>query len=268
MAGEPWNRVHIPFPSAVSTVRIPFTSTTDSRVKAVLAEKDKVLKLIGSELLQTEIRVMYELLYILNNSYRGNKTFKGVKQVEQCINRLKMMKLEAALQDLTELCPDRIQRRAGEWDAPSQPFLEWLCLKVLGGGQLMSCSLSRCSRAFMLSKQQMKLEEFVILNVVITSMVSRLWVICRGILASLSSLYQHLLQLLGEVAEAHPMSFLKEFSLPVDMSQFLPPSDAFLQARLIPQRKKQQEVQQGVKRKANEDLGVSINRALERLHGE
>lgn len=56
------------------------------------------------------------------------------------------------------------------------------------------------------------------------------------------------------------MAFLKEFSLPVDMSQFLPPSDAFLQARLIPQRKKQQEVQQGVKRKVKEDLGVSINR--------
>lgn len=50
----------------------------------MLAEKDKVLKLIGSELLQTEIRVMYELLYILNNSYRGNKTFKGVKQVRCC----------------------------------------------------------------------------------------------------------------------------------------------------------------------------------------
>lgn len=56
------------------------------------------------------------------------------------------------------------------------------------------------------------------------------------------------------------MPFLKEFSLPVDMSQFLPPSDAFLQTRLIPQRKTQQEVQQGVKRKVNEDLGVSINR--------
>lgn len=56
------------------------------------------------------------------------------------------------------------------------------------------------------------------------------------------------------------MSFLKEFSLPVDMSQFLPPSDAFLQTRLIPQRKNQQEVQQGVKRKVNEDLGVSITR--------
>lgn len=56
------------------------------------------------------------------------------------------------------------------------------------------------------------------------------------------------------------MSFLKEFSLPVDMSQFLPPSDAFLQTILISKRKNQQEVQQGVKRKVNEDLGVSINR--------
>lgn len=47
----------------------------------MLVEKDKVLKLIQSELLQTEIRVMYELLYTLNNSYRGNKTFQGLKQV-------------------------------------------------------------------------------------------------------------------------------------------------------------------------------------------
>uniref|UniRef100_H3C582 Nucleolus and neural progenitor protein-like N-terminal domain-containing protein n=1 Tax=Tetraodon nigroviridis TaxID=99883 RepID=H3C582_TETNG len=151
MAGEPWNRVNIPFPSAVSSVRIPFNSTTDASVKAVLGEKDHVLKLTQSEILQTEIRVLYKLLYILSNSYRGNKTFQGLKQVEQCINRLKMMKLEAALNDLTELSPNRIQsqlgRSAGECDVPSQPFLEWLCLRVLGAGHLMSCSLSRCSRA-------------------------------------------------------------------------------------------------------------------------
>lgn len=48
--------------------------------------------------------------------------------------------------------------------------------------------------------------------------------------------------------------------MPVDMSQFLPPSDAFIQTRLIPQRKNQQEMQKGVKRKVNEDLGVSIKR--------
>lgn len=117
----------------------------------------------------------------------------------------------------------------GECDVPSQPMLEWLCLKVLGAAQLMSCTLNRCSRAFVypfqmwhlydtswclvliilcvlslqmcvsvlheawfsvpsscygfalidfclrFSKQQIKWEEFIVLNVVITSMLSRLW---------------------------------------------------------------------------------------------
>lgn len=53
----------------------------EASVKALLAENEKVRKLFGSEILQTEIRVLYELLYILNNSYRGNKTFSALKQV-------------------------------------------------------------------------------------------------------------------------------------------------------------------------------------------
>lgn len=40
-----------------------------------------MLKLVRSEILQTEVRLLYELLYVLNNSYRGNKTFKALKQV-------------------------------------------------------------------------------------------------------------------------------------------------------------------------------------------
>lgn len=152
MAREPWNRINIPFPSALSSVRIRFSSKTDATVKALLAENEKVLKLIRSEILQTEIRVLYELLYILNNSFRGNKTFKSLKQVEQCVNRLKNMKLDVALQELTDLCPSKTKRglsfKAGECDVPSQPMLEWLCLKVLGGAQLMSCSLNHCNKAF------------------------------------------------------------------------------------------------------------------------
>ncbi|XP_031714103.1 nucleolus and neural progenitor protein [Anarrhichthys ocellatus] len=274
MAGEPWNRVNIAFPGAVSRVRVHFSSTTGSSVKVLLVENDMVLKLLRSELLQTEVRVLYELLYILNNSSRGNKTFKGLKQVEQCINRLKSMKLDVALQDLTELCPNRFQRelsiKAGECDVPSQPMLEWLCLKVLGAGQLMSCTLNRCSRAFILSKQQMKWEEFVILNMVITSMLSRLWVISRGILVSLSTLYQQLLELLREVANAQPMPFLKDFSLPADMAQFLGPSDAFLLTKKPAHGQKQQRRKessakvknQGEKRKVKEDMGVSIERGI------
>lgn len=56
------------------------------------------------------------------------------------------------------------------------------------------------------------------------------------------------------------MPFLTDFSLPVDMSQFLPPFDNFLQTKHITQSKHAQEVQQGVMRGVKEDLGVSISR--------
>lgn len=111
------------------------------------------------------------------------------------------------------VCFRQLSIKDGQCFVPSQPTLEWICLKVLGAARLMSCTLRRCSRAFTypsvsidlrvndvrmsssepsltlvpsagfpltaarfrLSKQQMKWEEFVILNVVITSMLSRLW---------------------------------------------------------------------------------------------
>lgn len=140
MAAELWNRVNIPFPSAVSSVRVHFRQITgtvqssgamklniltlclrlnlllcavctprgrerihpqqcsfsplspvfqsccrccfaDVSVKTLLVENERVLRLLRSEILQTEVRVLYELLYILNNSFRGNKTYKGLQQV-------------------------------------------------------------------------------------------------------------------------------------------------------------------------------------------
>ncbi|XP_014865205.1 PREDICTED: protein nepro homolog [Poecilia mexicana] len=227
-----WNRVNIPYPCATSVVRIKVAPKTVKLFKDLLLKNDEVLKLLHSKLLQTEIRLLYDLMHILNNSYRGNKTFKGLQQVEQCVNRLKTMKLDAALQGLIELCPNQIQMalcsKKGDCDVPSQPMLEWTCLKVLGAGKLLSCTLSRCSRAFILAKRQMKWEEFLILNIVLTSMLSRLWVFFRGLLVSLCNLYQWLLELLKAVAQAKSMPFLTDTVLPADMAEFLGPSDALV----------------------------------------
>uniref|UniRef100_A0A3Q2QDW6 Nucleolus and neural progenitor protein n=1 Tax=Fundulus heteroclitus TaxID=8078 RepID=A0A3Q2QDW6_FUNHE len=278
-AGELWNRVNIPYPCATSAVKIQLASRTVRIVKAIQVENDEVLTLLHNKILQTEIRVLYELMYILNNSYRGNKTFKGLQRVEQCINRLKNMKLDAALQELVELCPNQIQmalcEETGECDVPSQPILEWTCLKVLGAGKLLSCTLSRCSDAFLLANQQMKWEEFLVLNLVLTSMLSRLWVIFRGLLVSLSKLYQWLLKLLEDVAQAQPMPYLTDVVLPAGMAEFLGPADALVlkshpafHARLKDQkadsqtRKKASADVRNKKQMINvtEDLGVSIGR--------
>uniref|UniRef100_A0A1A8EQ87 Chromosome 3 open reading frame 17 n=1 Tax=Nothobranchius korthausae TaxID=1143690 RepID=A0A1A8EQ87_9TELE len=281
MAAEPWNRVNIPFPSATSSVRIHLTSTTAEVFKTLQRENSQVLKLLRSNILWTEIRVLYELLYILNNSMRGNKTFKGLQQVEQCVNRLKNMKLDAALEDLANLCPTKIQMtlstKSGECNVPSQPMLEWTCLKVLGASKLLSCTLTRCKRAFILTRQQMKLEEFVLLCLVITSMLSRLWVIFRGILVGLAKLYPNVLELLKDVSQAQPMPYLTGISLPATVAEILSPADKLLlkthcafDSHVKDQKIKQQtkknvsvkERTQGKTRKITEDLGVLIKRDI------
>ncbi|KAL0985531.1 hypothetical protein UPYG_G00158140 [Umbra pygmaea] len=238
MAEETWNKVNIPVPSTRSTVRIPFTISKGTVVKRVLVENDNVLKLLGSNVLQTEIRILYDLLFVLNNSFRQQKPFRALKQVEQCINRLKEMKLDAALLDLKELCPTEVQRQlaeeTGQCDVPSQPMLEWLCLKLLGAARLMTCLLNRCTRAFILARKHLQSKEFILLNMVITSMLSRLWVFFQGIRAFLPPLYHNVLKILKDVSQDHAMPYLQDVVLPEDLSELLGPSQSLLKIQPHP----------------------------------
>ncbi|XP_035249387.1 nucleolus and neural progenitor protein isoform X2 [Anguilla anguilla] len=204
-----WNRISIPRPGAISTTRIPFNKSTDSEVTHLLKASETVLKLLRSKVLQTEVRVLYALLYVLNNSLRQHLPFRAIKQVEQCINRLKDMKLESVLQDLKEMCPTKVQRlvgkRTGQCEVPSQPTLEWMCLKVLGACKLMICMAERCSRAFHCFPGP----------------------VCRafsnGIIRTLAPVYEKMMVLLQEVSQAKPMPFLSDFILPTDLEAFLGP---------------------------------------------
>ncbi|KAJ8386722.1 hypothetical protein AAFF_G00166710 [Aldrovandia affinis] len=230
MDTEPWNKINISCPGAISTVQIPFDNSTDILVTRLVRNCDKLLKLLQSKVLQTEVRVLYALLYVLNNSLRQHFTFRAIKQVEQCINRLKEMKLEAAVQDLMEMCPTKIQREVGkkfgQCEVPSQPMLEWLCLKALGACKLMTCLTDRCARAFRLTGLHLHWGEFIVLNVVLTSMLSRLRAFSQGIAWTLAPLYEKTLALLREVSRAKPMPFLTDFALPTDAAAFLGPSCA------------------------------------------
>lgn len=101
--------------------------------------------------------------------------------------------------------------------------------------------------------------------------------IFRAVLVSLSTLYCQLLELLSEVARAQPMPFLKDVTLPADMTQFLHFSDAFVvikQAKCDSpakslnkgkQHRKTSSVKvknQGQLWKAEEDLGVAVERGV------
>lgn len=99
----------------------------------------------------------------------------------------------------------------------------------------------------------------------------------RGLLVSLSNLYQRLLKLLKVIAQNKPMPFLTDMVLPADMAEFLGPSDALVlrshpafyahvkDQKLDSQtRKKTSAKVKNKKRRKRfkEDLGVSVDRGM------
>ncbi|KAK0151853.1 Nucleolus and neural progenitor protein [Merluccius polli] len=230
MAEQMWNKVNIPFPSAAASVRVRRGVIIGTKINLLMKNIDKVMALLGSNILQTEIRVLYELLFVCKNNHGTNLTFRALKQVEQCINRLQEMKLDVVILDLLQMCPTQLQRSPGlhaaEYGVPSQPMLEWTSLKVLGAARLLTCVMDYCSRSFMYpsglrARQQLKQDEFIVLSVVITSMVSRLWVYFRALLYGLAPLYRLILGLLAAVSHAKPMPFLTGYPLPKSLTEFL-----------------------------------------------
>ncbi|KAG7261850.1 hypothetical protein CRUP_006911 [Coryphaenoides rupestris] len=184
-------------------------------------------------LVATEIRVLYELLFTCKNNHGSNLTFRALKQVEQSINRLKDMKLDAALLELAQTGPSKLLRKQfsmiGDCQVPSQPMLEWIVLKVLGAARLLTRVMDHCSRAFVRARQQLKHDEFIVLNVAIISMVSRLWLFFKAIRSALVPLYGQIRNLHAKVSQAHPMPFLTCCSLPTSVMEFPKPPWSSLQ---------------------------------------
>ncbi|KAM6382722.1 nucleolus and neural progenitor protein isoform 2-T2 [Alca torda] len=143
-------------------------------------------------------------------------------QVEQCLKRLWKMNLVGCIETLAGLIPKKNTPQAhAECLAPSQPMLETVALKVLGGCKLILRLLDCCCKAFLLSVQHLCSEEFILLNTVASGLLSRLWIQHRCVLQSLISLYGILSTSLRLVSETQQMPYIKGFTFPSDISNFL-----------------------------------------------
>lgn len=83
--------------------------------------------------------------------------------------------------------------------------------------RLLDC----CCRTFLLTVKHLGLQEFVILNLVMVGLVSRLWVLYKDVLKRLISLYEPLFGLLQEVSKIQPLPYFKGFTFPSDIAEFL-----------------------------------------------
>ncbi|NWJ10009.1 NEPRO protein, partial [Crypturellus undulatus] len=115
-------------------------------------------------------------------------------------------------------------RGQGECWVPSQPVLETVAVKVLGGCKLIVRLLECCAKAFLLSVQHLCSEEFILLNTVASGLLSRLRFVPSEyiwVLQSLISLYEVLWTSLDLVSKIQQTPYIKGFTFPSDIRDFL-----------------------------------------------
>ncbi|XP_021517515.1 nucleolus and neural progenitor protein isoform X2 [Meriones unguiculatus] len=223
---EPWNRVRIPQAGSRRTLTVEEPSATlDVCAAAAIKGCHLVTQSLKSPALDVEVDVLCSVLYSNHNRLGRHKPHLALRQVEQCLKRLKNMHLEDSVEDLSELLsasetqPGATKTRV----VPSQPVVEVALMKVLGGCKLLLRLLDCCCKAFLLTVKHLGLQEFIILNLVIVGLVSRLWVLHKGLLRRLISLYEPLFGLFQEVSRIQPMPYFKDFAFPSDITDFLGP---------------------------------------------
>ncbi|XP_042644930.1 nucleolus and neural progenitor protein isoform X2 [Tyto alba] len=162
------------------------------------------------------------MLYVYHSRLLRHRPYLALQQVEQCLKRLWKMNLVGCIEALSELIPTKnISQSHAECLVPSQPMLETVALKVLGGCKLILRLLDCCCKAFLLSVKHLCSEEFILLNTVASGLLSRLWIQYRCVLQSLMSLYGILSTSLHLVSETQQMPYIKGFTFPSDISNFL-----------------------------------------------
>ncbi|XP_069746811.1 nucleolus and neural progenitor protein isoform X2 [Narcine bancroftii] len=164
-------------------------------------------------------------MYSYHNKLYQHKSYLVIKQVEQCAKRLHKMQLKHSVQSLINSCSRVTRKRKLEIGSPkqvpNQPILEWILLKVMGGSKLILRLMDMCCKAFLLTAQFLRCGTYVLLNVIMMGILSRLWVLFKRILIYLEVLYDKLLVAINEVSKFQCLPFVKDFSFPVSIRQWL-----------------------------------------------
>ncbi|XP_037601376.1 nucleolus and neural progenitor protein isoform X1 [Cebus imitator] len=222
LGSEPWNRVRIPKAGSLSAVMVQNPSATlHLWIAGVIKECHLVTVSLKSRALDAETDVLCAVLYSNHNRMGRHKSHLALKQVEQCLKRLKNMNLAGSIQDLFELFFPSKNQPVNTSVVPGQPVVELVLMKVLGACKLLLRLLDCCCKTFLWTVKHLGLQEFIILNLVIVGLVSRLWVLYKGVFKRLILFYETLFGLLQEVSRIQPMPYFKDFTFPSDITEFL-----------------------------------------------
>ncbi|XP_078246072.1 nucleolus and neural progenitor protein isoform X2 [Pogona vitticeps] len=217
-----WNRLVVPWPACSAAVAVPAQHVAVSYFSAVKKGCRHAANALTKKAVIAEQSLLHSILYSFRYQMSRHRPYQSLKQVEQCLKRLNLMNLEKPIQDLINLdSRNQESENPAESLIPSQPVIEVVLVKILGSCKLVLRLLECCCTSFLLSVKHLHLEEYILLNTLVLGLLSRLWILFRGLLKTLSSLYKSLLELLQEVSEIQPRPYIKGFAFPSDINEFL-----------------------------------------------
>ncbi|KAM5180186.1 nucleolus and neural progenitor protein isoform 2-T2 [Mantella aurantiaca] len=232
---EPWNRLHISRPAIQCQVTVPLGEDTEKHFGNLAESCQAVQSLLKNKELNVEAATLDSILYVYHHRLSYHKPYLALKQVQQCIKRIRTMGLETSIQEMLDLCPKKTElQTASGVPVPSQPIVELVSMKILGACKLLLRLMDCCCKAFHLCLQHLYLEEFIVLNVVLLGLLSRLWVMYRGVLKRLISLYSAQMLVQQEVSAFQKMPYFKDFEFPVKIEDYLGPVFTDLVNRKLP----------------------------------
>ncbi|XP_073425578.1 nucleolus and neural progenitor protein [Dendrobates tinctorius] len=222
MAAEPWNRLHIPRPAIQCQLSVPLGANTEKFMKTLIDQCSAAHSFLNSKTLNTEVTTLDTILYAYHHQLSCHKPYLALKQVQQCTKRIKSMGLEGSLKEMMDLCPRETDLEDAQYcSVPSQPILELVSMKILGSCTLLVRLMDCCCKAFHLCLQNVKLREFVVMYIVLLGLLSRLWVLYRGLLKRLIALYSTHIRLQKEVSDFQNMPYFKDFVYPATIHDHL-----------------------------------------------
>ncbi|CAJ0948905.1 unnamed protein product [Ranitomeya imitator] len=222
MAAEPWSRLHIPRPAIQCQLRVPLGASTEKYMKTLIDQCSAAHSFLKSKTLNTEVATLDTILYAYHHQLSCHKPYLALKQVQQCTKRIKSMGLEGSLKEMMDLCPKETDLENAQYcSVPSQPILELVSMKILGSCTLLVRLMDCCCKAFHLCLQNLKLREFVVMYIVLLGLLSRLWVLYRGLLKRLVALYSTHIRLQKEVSDFQKMPYFKDFVYPANIQDHL-----------------------------------------------
>ncbi|XP_044141128.1 nucleolus and neural progenitor protein isoform X2 [Bufo gargarizans] len=110
MAPDPWNRISVPRPAIQCQLTVPPGDHTEKGMKNLHNKCSAVHSFLKSKTLNAEVATLDSILYVYHHKLSCHKPYLALKQVQQCIRRIKSMGLEDSMKEMMDLCPVVLHR--------------------------------------------------------------------------------------------------------------------------------------------------------------